>query len=198
MLHDPGTTADVWQRQLRQTYGAAAGSIELALAEASRILPLITTAHLPSAANNNYWPEMHTNMSIVEITPNREPYNDTPTPRRFGTVSPLDPQMFSTIEEHVAGLLGGPFSEVLARGGRRLPGVRAARGHALADALRVAEPGEWPFDVCAFDVSAGGLGRFFAHKFARASCACSTARRRTRLTAPSWSYGAARDEWAGS
>ena len=32
---------------------------ELALASASRILPLITSAHGPSAANNNYWPEMY-------------------------------------------------------------------------------------------------------------------------------------------
>lgn len=35
----------------------------------------------------------------------RSPYGDTPTPKCFGTVSPLDPQLFSTIVEHAADLL---------------------------------------------------------------------------------------------
>jgi hypothetical protein len=38
------------------------------------------------------------------------PYGDTPTPKRFGTVSPLDPEMFSSVEEHAAELLGGTDS----------------------------------------------------------------------------------------
>ena len=40
----------------------------------------------------------------------RAPYNDTPSPKRFGTVSPLDPEMFSSVEEHAAELLSGNAS----------------------------------------------------------------------------------------
>jgi hypothetical protein len=84
-------------------------TIEKALSHASRILPLVTSAHLPSAANNNYWPEMYTNMSISDATvPN--PYGDSPTPRRFGTVSPLDPTMFSTIDQCASYLLSAQAS----------------------------------------------------------------------------------------
>ena len=78
--------------------------MEQALSQASRILPLVTTAHLPSASNNSYWPEIYTNMPIVEGS-EAEPYSDTPAPKRFGTVSPLDPELFSTIEQHAAALL---------------------------------------------------------------------------------------------
>jgi hypothetical protein len=38
------------------------------------------------------------------------PYADTAQPRRLGTVIPLDPQLFSTIEEHVAEVLKGQRS----------------------------------------------------------------------------------------
>ena len=51
---------------LRTQFGAAAPDAENALAAASRILPIVTTAHMPSAANNNYWPEIYTNMSMVD------------------------------------------------------------------------------------------------------------------------------------
>ena len=33
------------------------------------------------------------------------PYSDTPAPKRFATVSPLDPELFSSIEQHAAELL---------------------------------------------------------------------------------------------
>ena len=78
--------------------------MEQALSQASRILPLVTTTHLPSASNNSYWPETDTNMPIVEGS-EAEPYSDTPAPKRFGTVSPLDPELFSSIEQHAGALL---------------------------------------------------------------------------------------------
>ncbi len=36
-----------------------------------------------------------------------QPYGDTPSPKRFGTVSPLDPEFFSTIEEFADELVAG-------------------------------------------------------------------------------------------
>lgn len=108
-LFNPDTAPDIWQRQLRLDYGAAAPAAENALAHSSRILPLLTTAHLPSAANNNFWPEMPVNMSIVsEASP--QPYTDTPAPKRFGFVSPLDPQLFSRIDDFASELLAEKFT----------------------------------------------------------------------------------------
>ena len=102
-LYDPDADPETWQRYLRSQFGAGAEATEKSLAHASRILPLLTSAHLPSAANHDLWYEMPTNMPIV---PGSEPspYGDTPTPKRFGTVSPLDPQMFSSVVEFVQAL----------------------------------------------------------------------------------------------
>ena len=98
----------VWGRHLYNPAAAPLGSSEAALASASRILPIITTAHLPSAANNTYWPEIYTNQPIVEAGHN--PYTDTPSPKVFGNTSPLDPQLFSSIAEYAAEVVKGERS----------------------------------------------------------------------------------------
>ena len=116
LQYNPDTDAEVWRRMLRTRWQAAAPAAEAALAHSSRILPLITTAHLPSAANANYWPEIYTNMSISDPTV-KSPYSDTPEPKRFGTVSPLDPEMFCAIDEYASEILGkecsGKYSPLL-------------------------------------------------------------------------------------
>jgi len=103
-LYNPDADPEEWRRYLRAKFSGDALSMEKAVSHASRILPLMTTAHLPSASNDSYWPEMYTNMPIVEGS-EIEPYSDTPAPKRFGTVSPLDPELFSTIEQHASALL---------------------------------------------------------------------------------------------
>src|SRR5207248_7998620 len=95
-----------WQRARRAELGEPDEPPEAALWRASRILPLVTTAHDPSAANNSYWPEMYTDMPLVD-SHRPQPYGDTPAPKRFGTVSPLDPELFATLEECAAALLAG-------------------------------------------------------------------------------------------
>lgn len=105
-LYTPNARPETWRRYLNAKAGAAAPHLERALANSSRVLPLLTTAHLVSASNNSFWPEVYTNMPIVENSV-PAPFRDTPEPRRFGTVSPLDPQLFSTIEQHAAELLKG-------------------------------------------------------------------------------------------
>jgi hypothetical protein len=105
-LYDPDADAETWRRWLRADFGPAAIPVETAVANASRVLPLLTSAHLPSASNLVFWAELSTNMPIV-LGSTPSPYSDTPEPKRFGTVSPLDPQIFSTIAEHVSDLLGG-------------------------------------------------------------------------------------------
>jgi hypothetical protein len=104
LLYAPETNPETWLRYLRNDFGPGAEAVETALANASRILPLLTSAHLPSASNHSFWPEIYTNMPIV-LGDEPSPYSDTPEPRCFGTVSPLDPQLFSTIVEHAKDLI---------------------------------------------------------------------------------------------
>jgi hypothetical protein len=104
--YNPDTAPEVWQRQLRKDYGGASPAAEASLASASRILPLLTTAHLPSAANNFFWAEMPVSMPIVSGD-HPEPYTDTPVPKRFGFVSPLDPQLFARVDDFAAAMVAG-------------------------------------------------------------------------------------------
>src|SRR5690606_9084508 len=68
---------------------------------------LVTQAHGPSIANNAYWPEIYTNITLLgEDTP--LPYGfDMDTPLRFGNAPTFDPQMFSNAREYVASLIEG-------------------------------------------------------------------------------------------
>jgi hypothetical protein len=103
-LYNPDTDPETWRRAMRMFFGAGAEATENSLAHASRILPLLTSAHLPSASNHDLWYELPTNMPVVEGS-EPAPYGDTPIPKIFGTVSPLDPQMFSTVAEYAQSLL---------------------------------------------------------------------------------------------
>uniref|UniRef100_Q021F1 Uncharacterized protein n=1 Tax=Solibacter usitatus (strain Ellin6076) TaxID=234267 RepID=Q021F1_SOLUE len=163
---------------------------ETALAYSSRILPLITSAHGPSAANNNYWPEMYTNMSIVDATV-RNPYGDSPAPRRFGTVSPFDPEMFSTIEESAAGKGGARYSPL-----QVAAWLDDLAQQAMANLGKGSIPRAWRVDI---EIQAG-IGRFFAAKF-RSALLWSRFERdgdRASLEAAIAQYKLARAAWASS
>ena len=169
LSYDPDTPADGWRRPLRGQFGAAARDAAEALAAASRILPLVTVAHHPSASNNYYWPEIYTDMPIVasdDAVPSH-PYLDTPEPRRFGTVSPLDPEVFSSVVGFVEELRAGSPS------GRLSPLDVATELDRLADAAArhrdafertIVEPDaesrRWSIDIAIL----AALGRFFAGK----------------------------------
>lgn len=111
LLYDPDADPSGWRRYLSCEFGAdAAPFCEAALANASRILPLLTAAHLPSAANNHFWPEMYDNLPIV-ITGEKSQYAfDTLAPGTFGAVSPLDPALFYRIDD---------FADDVVQGSRR-------------------------------------------------------------------------------
>jgi hypothetical protein len=168
LLYNPDADPDSWRRQLRCEFGAAAAEpVERALAQAGRILPLCTTAHHPSAANNRYWPEIYTNMPILEHG-RFHPYRDTVEPRRFGTVSPHDPMTFSSIEEFADGVVGaqrdGRYSPL--RVAAWLASSAEAASTALQEAARLVSDGDTAgFRRLSIDVRIQcGLGRFFAHK----------------------------------
>jgi hypothetical protein len=102
-LYNPDTAADFYHRYLKQTFGPAGPALETALAASSRILPLITTAWCPSASNHEFWPEMLTPVSILPYT-TRPLYTDSPAPHNVSAISPLDPQLFTTIDQHAKDL----------------------------------------------------------------------------------------------
>ncbi len=166
LLYDPDCAPDAWQRALRRDFGPAGQDLGHALARASRILPTVTTAHLPSAANNAYWPELYVNQSLVDGE--HSPYTDTPSPKVFGAVSPLDPQLFYRVDDFADALLDGE------RNGKYTPIDVACwlEDHASAAAESVARAGRRARDRrtpdyrrLVSDVTvAAGLGRFFAAK----------------------------------
>jgi hypothetical protein len=104
MLYNPETKPEVWQRSLKRQFGTGAMAMETALANVSRILPVVTTAHAPSAGNNMYWPELYFNQSMVDAK-NFGPYFDAEEPRVFGNASPFDPRLFLSINEYAGELL---------------------------------------------------------------------------------------------
>ena len=166
-LYNPDADPEGWRRYLRSNFGPGANSVEAALANASRVLPLVTSAHLASASNHAYWPEIYTNMPIV-LGSEDSPYSDTPAPKCFGTVSPLDPQLFSTINEHAGDLLVGrsnpKYSPVEVA--QWLEDATAASTQGLTNARLQATSHTSPeFRRMEEDVLIQiGLGRFFAAK----------------------------------
>jgi len=179
-------TYRVWGAKLYDP--GAKVEIDPSLAAASRILPIITMAHMPSAANNNYWPELYTNQSLVE--PARTEYTDTPSPRTFGNVGALDPQLFSRINDFAAELLAGE------RGGKYSP-VEVAQW--LEDLAGEAQPILMRREGYDMAIMAG-LGKFFAAKF-RAGVLYAIHERtgdRRALEAAIRLYRAGRAAWAAA
>jgi hypothetical protein len=200
-LYNPAADAEVCQRAMRHAFGPAGDDLAAALASASRILPTVTTAHLPSAANNQYWPEVYLNHSLVDAE-HPGPYTDTPVPKVFGTVSPLDPQLFYRINDFADDLLKGE------RSGKYTPIEVAtwledyanAATQALVGAERRApRKTSAEYRRLTIDIAvAADLGRFFAAKL-RAGVLYRVFERSgddTALQSAVKTYRAARAAWA--
>jgi hypothetical protein len=201
LLYDPDTAPEVWRRSLRRRFRERAPHIEAALAASTRILPIVTTAHLPSAANDTYMPEIYTNQPIVDARL-PSPYGDTPSPKVFGHVSPLDPQMFSSVDESVAEWLDGKRSGKYSpcEVARWLDGLAGSAERHLAQALKAdAAAPDAELRRVAVDVTIeAGLGRFFAAKL-RSGALYSLYRRtssRDALAQALREYEGARAIWA--
>jgi hypothetical protein len=167
LLYNPEAEPDTWRRFLRQQFATGASAVEGALANASRVLPLITTAHGVSGSNNTYWPEMYTNMPIVDAA-RKHPYGDTPSPRRFGRVSPFDPELFSTVEGFAEEMLkserSGKYSPIEVA--QWLEDLAAAASKHLSQAeAELGRRGGPEFRRVAVDTAIqSGLARFFGAK----------------------------------
>jgi len=105
-LYNPDTDPSFYHRYLKQALGPARPALDTPLAAHSRILPLVTTAWCPSASNHEFWPEMITPASILPYT-TRPLFTDNPAPHNVSAISPLDPQLFTTIDQHAKDLISG-------------------------------------------------------------------------------------------
>lgn len=187
LLYNPNAEPDSWGRFLRTEFGPAAQDCEAALASASRVLPLVTTAHLPSASNNAYWPEIYSNIPIVG--------------KRFAAVNAIDPGLFSSInefaEELITGKRSGKYSPLeVARWLETLAGAAdASMAQAQSKAGHSASP---PFRRLVIDALVqSAFGRFFAQKL-RAGMAHALYERlgdRAALEQALNHYRAAHDTW---
>lgn len=167
-LYNPECDAEVRRRYTQKNFGNGAPHLEAALASASRILPIITTAHGTSAGNNTYWPEIYTNQSLFDGE-HWKPYNDTPSPKIFGNVSPLDPQLFSRINDFADQLLSnkrdGKYSPLEVA--QWLEDYAQTAREKLTQAKRSATNKETPaYRRLIIDVELqAGIGEFFGAKF---------------------------------
>jgi len=168
MLYNPDTPSSALRPWLDKRFGAGAPAVENALANASRILPIITTGHATSAGNNSYWPEVYLNQSLIDGD-HPGPYRDTPVPRVFGNVSPLDPQLFSRINDYADELLKGEVSGKYSpvEVAQWLEDYAARAGDSLAQAEKLSTGKSRPeYRRLAIDVAIQArIGTFFAARF---------------------------------
>jgi hypothetical protein len=199
MLYDPETKPGVLRRPLQRQFDKGAEALQTALANVSRILPIVTTAHAPSAGNNMYWPEMYWNQSMMDAK-DYGPYSDALEPRVFGNASPFDPALFCSINEYAEELLSGNFSgkytpvdvaqwiEDFAAAGRKALGPTPAYLRENSDYVGMR------IDV---EIQAG-LGEFFGAKFRSGVLfrLYEVSKERAALEAAIAQYRKAREAWA--
>lgn len=168
LTYDPATAPDVWQRFLKKQFNDGAGSAEVAIGNVSRILPIVLTAHGASAGNNMYWPEMYTNQPVTDASV-KNTYTDTPAPKTFGNVTPLDPQLFLSIndftKEYLSGERSGKYTPLEVA--QWLEDYASAGEKSLSDAVaKSSGKKKAEFRRMATDVAMQvGLGKFFGAKF---------------------------------
>ncbi len=124
------------------------------------------------------------------------PYGDTPEPKVFGNVSPLDPEMFATIDEYASHLLARE------RGAKYSPVQVAQWIEDLADEAAARRAGAGPRSElarAAVDIRIQvGIGRFFAAKFRSAAlyAVFTKSGSRRALEQALRLYRQGRDHWA--
>ncbi|MFC5232868.1 hypothetical protein [Pseudonocardia zijingensis] len=107
LLYDPDASPETWRRWLRSMFADDAAHVEEAVGTAGRILPLMTVAFDIAADNQSYWPEVFLDIPLLGIADEDWASSEVPAPHAWGSVSPLDPAMFDTTDEYIAGLLAG-------------------------------------------------------------------------------------------
>jgi len=160
-LYNPDTDPGAGRRLLNKNFGVAAPDVEEALANASRILMLVTTNHAANACFCAYWTEVYQNRDIV----NNHDAGDTSGRSTF------DPQLWANIEEYAEELLKGKEGELHKYSplefADHVENYSRTALNKLADARsKVANPQDPEFRRYAIDIEIqAGMGLFFANKW---------------------------------
>ncbi len=168
LLYNPDAQRDGWMRELRTDCGDAADLCETALSHASRVMPLITLAHGPSASNNHYWPELYTNIGLIPGNNGRAYAFDMEGEARFGNVATFDSELFCNPREYAEALLEGRLEH------RYTPldvadwleQLASKTEHALVDVKARQDCGRPAVQRLVIDAAiSAGIARFFAERF---------------------------------
>jgi hypothetical protein len=142
--YDP-TAETGFERELRARFGDAAEHVGTALRAASRVLPLLTAAHLTAHPALTNWAELDTGGALFADHNHNASFGET----TYRSAEPSDPGLFYSVEEYVADL------EADAVGGKYTPPQVAALYRDLARRTRdAADAAE-----AAGDPAAGGERR---------------------------------------
>jgi hypothetical protein len=113
--YNPDTDPSVWQDEFAAHFGEAGVSLEKALAVASKIVPFVTTIHMPVHPSLRYWTEMSTGWGLfgennIDESKDYDPGKNI----SYGSTEPSDHGLFYGIDEYVkdysAGKLSGKYS----------------------------------------------------------------------------------------
>jgi hypothetical protein len=102
---DPG----IWKDEFTARFGEKAGEkLEQALAFASKIVPFITTVHMPVHPSLRYWIELNTGWALFSDNNLDKPKSyDFVTGISYGSAEPSDHGLFYGIDEYAADLTAG-------------------------------------------------------------------------------------------
>jgi len=101
--YSAATAPDVWERAFDRRFGAAADAVERAYRAASKVLPLVTAAHLTAHPALHNWAELDTGGALFAEHNHNETFGET----TYASAEPSDPGLFYGIDEYVADRLAG-------------------------------------------------------------------------------------------
>ena len=108
--YNPETDPAVWRDEFTARFGAAGPLLEQALSAASKILPMITTIHMPVHPSLRYWTELNTGWALfAENNLNQPKPYDWQHGITYGSTEPSDHGLFYGVDEYVADLRQGKF-----------------------------------------------------------------------------------------
>ena len=99
------TDPAVWEREFEARFGDAAEHVLTAYRSASKILPLVTAAHLTRHPALTNWAELDTGGALFA----EHNFNDSFGDVTYATAEPSDPGLFYQIDEFVDDYLSGSF-----------------------------------------------------------------------------------------
>ncbi len=100
--YNSNTDAEVWEGEFVRRFGQKQGMLlQQALTVASRIVPLITTVHMPVHPSLRYWTEMNTGWALfAENNLNKMTSYDFYQSITYGSTEPSDHGLFYGIDEY--------------------------------------------------------------------------------------------------